>query len=78
MTCAMKSLVKQSFTPGKRSYAPNVVVKHLKGASFSFARSLARRRQDRRADVARRTRRHRAAFPPWTARGLARVLALLH
>ena len=32
MTCAMKILVKQSFTPGKRSYPPNVVVKHLKGA----------------------------------------------
>ncbi|GAA5853999.1 hypothetical protein JCM9279_003757 [Rhodotorula babjevae] len=36
MTCAMKLLVKQSFTPGKRSYAPNVVVKHLKGIARHF------------------------------------------
>ncbi|GAA5911324.1 hypothetical protein JCM8208_005218 [Rhodotorula glutinis] len=36
MTCAMKVLVKQSFTPGKRSYPPNVVVKHLKGIARHF------------------------------------------
>ncbi|BGP37514.1 hypothetical protein JCM10449v2_001420 [Rhodotorula kratochvilovae] len=36
MTCAMKVVVKQSFTPGKRSYAPNVVVKHLKSIARHF------------------------------------------
>ncbi|GAA6048143.1 hypothetical protein JCM3770_003682 [Rhodotorula araucariae] len=36
MTCAMKVLAKQSFTSGKRSYAPAIVVKHLKSIARHF------------------------------------------